>query len=41
MTDAFEEQIVALAAQLREDFAESERLAVEVKLALRAVGYDI
>ena len=30
-----------LVAQLREDFNESERLSLEVKRALQAVGYEI
>ena len=38
---AFEERMAALVAQLREDFAEGDRLAAEVKKALRAVGYEL
>jgi type I restriction enzyme M protein len=36
----FEERMTELVRQLRSDFAESERLAHDVKKALRAVGYD-
>lgn len=38
---AFEERMAELVAQLRGDFAESERLTAEVKRALRAVGYEL
>ena len=39
--EAFEERMRELVAQLREDFAESERLSDRVKRALRVVGYEI
>lgn len=39
--EAFEERMRDLVAQLREDFAESERLSAEVKKALGAVGYEL
>ena len=38
---AFEERMIELVAQLREDFGESERLTADVKKALGAVGYEI
>jgi type I restriction enzyme M protein len=38
---AFEERMRVLLAQLRGDFAESERLSAEVKTALDAVGYEL
>jgi type I restriction enzyme M protein len=38
---AFEERMRELVAQLREDFAESERLTAEVKKALKAIGYEL
>jgi type I restriction enzyme M protein len=38
---AFEERIHELVAQLREDFAETERLTAEVKRALGVVGYEL
>jgi type I restriction enzyme M protein len=38
---AFEERMADLVAQLREDFAERERLMAEVKRALGAVGYEL
>jgi type I restriction enzyme M protein len=37
----FEQRMRELVAQLREDFAESERLTAEVKNALDAVGYEL
>jgi type I restriction enzyme M protein len=37
---AFDERMADLLAQLRQDFAEGERLAAEVKKALGAVGYE-
>jgi type I restriction enzyme M protein len=36
---AFEERIAELVAQIREDFAENERLTAEVRRALGAVKY--
>jgi type I restriction enzyme M protein len=38
---AFEERLGALAGQLSEDLAESDRLTAEVKRVLRAVGYVV
>jgi type I restriction enzyme M protein len=38
---AFEERMTELIAQLTTDFAESERLAAEVKKALSAVGHEL
>jgi type I restriction enzyme M protein len=38
---AYEERMRELVAQLRDDFAESDRLAAEVKRALGALGQDI
>jgi type I restriction enzyme M protein len=38
---AFEERMTGLVAHVREDFAESKRLAAQVKRALEAVGYDL
>jgi type I restriction enzyme M protein len=38
---AFEQRRSELVAQLREDFAETERLTAEVRRALGAVGYEI
>jgi type I restriction enzyme M protein len=38
---AFEERMAVVVEQLREGFAESERLTAEVKRALRAVGYEV
>jgi type I restriction enzyme M protein len=38
---AFEERMSELVTQLRQDFAESERLTAEVKKALGAVGYEL
>jgi type I restriction enzyme M protein len=38
---AVEERMRELVGQLREDFAENERLAAEVKNAMAAVGYDL
>jgi type I restriction enzyme M protein len=38
---AFEERMAELVAQLREDLAESDRLAAEVTRALGAVGYEL
>jgi type I restriction enzyme M protein len=39
--EAFEERMRQLVAQLKQDFAESERLTAEVKRALRSIGYEI
>ena len=38
---AFEERMTDLVTQLREDFAENERLTAEVRKALQAVGYEL
>lgn len=38
---AFEERMREFTSQLREDFAESERLSLEVKKALEAIGYEL
>jgi type I restriction enzyme M protein len=38
---AFDERMTALVTELRADFAQSERLASEVKRALGAIGYDL
>jgi len=38
---AFDERMAALVAQLREDSAESERLATEVRKALGSMGYEL
>jgi type I restriction enzyme M protein len=38
---AFEQRMGELVAELREDFAESERLMAEVRSALRAVGHEL
>ncbi|MDP9224376.1 MAG: SAM-dependent methyltransferase, partial [Actinomycetota bacterium] len=38
---AFDERMTKLVAQLREDLADSERLAADVKRALGAVGYEL
>jgi type I restriction enzyme M protein len=39
--EASEQRMGELVAQLRDDFAESERLTAEVMRALQAVGYDL
>ena len=39
--EAFEERMRELVAQLREDFAEGERLTAEVKKALGVIGYEL
>jgi type I restriction enzyme M protein len=38
---AFQEQMAELVGQLREDFAESERLTAEVRRALGSVGHEL
>lgn len=38
---AFEQRMSELVAQLREDFAQSERLTAEVRRALGVVGHEV